>query len=240
MAALWFWMTKDCYHIILDKPALESFIEWLPELQPHEKYYLCLFSRKKYAPEVPYIKTDKSQLKRFLSDKTRMLEKIEQLECPIGAYRFKEMSAPQESLALYITPNPRDCWKATYRSIKQLATVLECEGKSSNPHQEVMSEIHRTCGNKVFIDFDIDSKDKTILSAAIKLVDGRCELLETRGGYHLMVRSKYAKEGFSEKMWYNKLTALADVSADPNSMIPVPFCYQGGFCPRFVDPKTFL
>lgn len=233
-------MTKECYQIIVDKPALESFIEWLPELAPHEKYYMCLFSRKKYAPEVPYIKTDKSQLKRFLTDKTRMMEKIEQLECPIGAYRFKDMFVPQQSLALYITPNPRDMWKATYRSIKQLATILECEGKSSNPHQEVMSEIHRTCGQKHFIDFDIDTKDPTILSAAIKLVDGQCELIETRGGFHLMIKTVDAKRGFSEKLWYKKLTALSDVSADPNSMIPVVSCYQGGFCPRFVSPQQFL
>ncbi len=103
-----------------------------------------------------------------------------------------------------------------------------------------MSEIHRTCGQKHFIDFDIDSKDPEILSAAIKLVDGRCELLETRGGYHLMVRSKDTKEGFSEKLWYKKLTALSDVSADPNSMVPCIGTFQGGFVPRFVDPKTFL
>jgi hypothetical protein len=227
-------MTRDCYQIITDPQELLKFIDWLPELAAHEKYYLCLFSRKKYCSEVPYIKSDKSQLKRFLSDKLRMLEKIEQLECPIGAFRFKEGIAPQESLALYITPNPRDMWKAAFRSIKQLATVLECEGKSSNPHQEVMSEIHRTCGNKVFIDFDVDTKDETIIRAAVKLVDGHCEILETRGGYHIMVKTKDAKAGFTEKLWYKQLTA------DPNSMIPVPGCYQGGFSPRFVDVKKFL
>jgi hypothetical protein len=233
-------MIKDCYEIIIDEQKLKDFIAWLPELEPHEKYYVCLFSRRKYCMDVPWIKTDKSQMKRFLSDKARLYDKIAQLECPIGAYNFDGKPIPQESLALYITYNPRDCWKATIRGIKALATVIECQGKNSNPHQEIMSEVHRTCGNKVFIDFDIDSKDPEIIRAAINLVDGKCELLETRGGYHLMVKTKDAKAGFSEKLWYKKLVALADVSADPNSMIPVCGTSQGSFCPTFVDPKAFL
>ena len=103
-----------------------------------------------------------------------------------------------------------------------------------------MSEIHRTCGQKVFIDFDIDSKDEETIRRAINLVDGKCELLETRGGFHLMIRSKDAKTGFSEKLWYKKHTELSDVSADPHSMIPCCGTWQGGFTPRFVDPKQFL
>lgn len=233
-------MTKDCYQIITDEAALINFIEWLPELAPHEKYYMCLFSRKKYCRDAPWIKSDKTQMKRFLSDKSRMLDKIRQLECPIGAFSYDGKAIPQESLALYITPNPRDMWKAVPRSIKALATVIECAGKTSNPHQEVMSEIHRTCGNKVFIDFDIDTKEPEVIRAAINLVDGKCELLETRGGYHLMIKTKDAKVGFSEKLWYKKLVALADVSADPNSMIALPGTWQGGFTPSFVDPKQFL
>lgn len=227
-------MTKDCYQIILDKPALESFIEWLPELDGENKYYLSLFSRSKYFKDAPQV-----QILRYLSNKERFLEKIEQLECPVGSYKFKGAPIPQEGLALYMTPNPRGMKKAAFKTIGKLADLLE-KGEHTNPHQECLSEIHRTCGQKHFIDFDIDSKDKTILSAAIKLVDGRCELLETRGGYHLMVKSKDAKEGFSEKLWYKKIVELADVSADPNSMIPVPGSFHGGFCPRFVDTNKFI
>lgn len=233
-------MTKDCYEIIKDETALRQFIDWLPELEENQKYYLCLFSRRKYCPDIPYIKTDKSQTKRFLSDKSRMFEKIAQLECPVGAYRINGQPVPQESLALYIVPNPRDCWRATIRGIKALATVIECQGKNSNPHQEIMSEIHRTCGNKVFIDFDIDSKDPEIIRAAINLVDKKCEIIETRGGYHVMVRSKDAKTGFAEKFWYKKLAELADVSADPHSAIPVIGTSQGNFVPRFVSVEQFL
>lgn len=227
-------MTKECYQIIVDKPALESFIEWLPELDGENKYYFSLFSRSKYHQDAPQV-----QVLRFLSNKERMLEKIEQLECPVGSYKFKGAPIPQEGLALYMTPNPRDMRKAAFKSIGKLAELLE-RGEHSNPHQEVMSEIHRTCGQKHFIDFDIDTKDPEILSAAIKLVDGQCELIETRGGFHLMIKTVDAKRGFSEKLWYKKLTALSDVSADPNSMIPCIGTWQGGFVPKFVSPQQFL
>lgn len=227
---------RECYQIITDLPKLEAFIEWLPELNPNEKFYCCLFARKKYCREAPWIKSDKTQIKRFLSDKSRLIDKIKQLECPVGAYSYDGKAIPQEALALYITPNPRDCWKAVPRSIKALATLIECQGKNANPHQEVMSEIHRNCGQKVFLDFDIDTTDETVLQSALALVDNKAEVLRTRGGYHLLVRSADAKDGFATKLWYKALATLADVSADPHSMLPVPGCYQGGFTPHFIYP----
>lgn len=38
-------MTKDCYQIITDEPALKSFIEWLPEHSVEECYFYALFCR---------------------------------------------------------------------------------------------------------------------------------------------------------------------------------------------------
>ena len=63
------------YEIIKNKNLLLDFINWLPDLKENEKYYFALFSRKKYAKNSK-LRGDKAQLKRFLSSKKRIFNKI--------------------------------------------------------------------------------------------------------------------------------------------------------------------
>ena len=222
---------SDTYQIITDENELRKFIEWLPDCKENEQYYCCLFMRKKYCKDVPWIKSDKGQLKRFTSKKEFLFDKIAQLECKVGAFRFDGNPVPQESLALYVSPNPRDLWKATVRSIGQLAKVLECAGKNSNPHQEVMSEIQKSVGDRKYVMFDIDEKDDKILQNCIDLAGGYCDVTETRGGYHIFVH-KDKIPLIQERMWYVKIAAYADVTGD--SLTCVNGTYQGGWTPKFI------
>lgn len=224
------------YEIITDEKALREFIDWLPDCQENEQFYCCLFARMKYVKHlensgVPHIKSDKSQLKRFTSKKEYLFDKISQLECKVGAYRFNDVPVPQESLALYVSPNPRDLWRATVRSIGQLAKVLECNGKNSNPHQEVMSEIQKSVGTSKYVMFDIDEKNDKVLQECIDHASGYCDVTETRGGYHIFVH-KDKIPLIQEKMWYLKIAAFADVTGD--SLTCVNGTYQGGWTPKFV------
>ena len=220
------------YQIISDKEKLLEFIDWLPNLEANEKYYCCLFARKKYCAD--QIKSnDKTQLTRFLSDKARLYQKIKQLEVPFGAYQLKDISAPQESLALYINPNPRNLKKATYDGIIKLTQLLKNDNKNFNPHAELLSIIQKTIGRKIYLDFDVDFKDFDF-DKLKGIINMSCmDIVETRGGYHLLVRLAEIEKVY-KKTFYRNISALG-VDQTGDQLLPVPGCVQGGFVPRFIQ-----
>lgn len=231
------------YKIITDEQMLKDFIDWLPVLQENEKYYLCLFARNKYCKELTHIKSDKAQLKRFVSDKERMFDKIKQLEVEVGAYKQKQLSVPQEALALYITPNPRNMFKATVNTMVKLAQGIRDTNVSMNPHQEALSEIQKAKSRTCYVDFDIDFKDeddqvrrlmicKDLIAECVNLE--AVTLLRTRGGLHCLVDPSKVSSEYKNK-FYQNLSKLADVDQTGDQLIPVPGVIQGGFTPHFLN-----
>lgn len=219
------------YKIINDPEKLRAFIDWLPELEDHERYYCSLFARKKYCQDGVQ-SNDKTQLKRFLSDKSRLYEKIKQLEVELGAYHLKNNPAPQESLALYLNPNPRDLQKATFDGIIRLTELLKSKRTNFNPHAEMLNCIHKSVGRKIFLDFDVDDKDFD-LSQLKNVINEAClNILQTRGGYHLLVRLSELDIKY-KPTFYQKIMAMG-VDQTGDQLLPVPGCVQGGFVPRFI------
>jgi hypothetical protein len=215
------------YKIISDPDLLRRWIdEFLPDLLENEQFYCSLLARKKYCKDVPWIKSDRGQLKRFTSKKEYLFDKIHQLEVPFGAFQLDGRPAPQEALAVYVSANPRDLWKATVRSIGKLANVLECNGKNSNPHQEVMSEIQKTVGTRKYVCFDVDVKNEDDLAKIIDICDGYCNVTETRGGYHVFVL-KDKVDQIKTKNWYLEISKFAEQTGD---LMTTPWgTIQGGW-----------
>lgn len=224
------------YRIIKDEQLLMDFIDWLPDLTPDEIYYLSLFGRKKYCPELKYSKTDKTQLKRFTSDKERMLQKIKQLETQMGSYYLKDTPALQESLALYVTVNPRSQVIATRNLLIKLAQLVGQPYNGHNVHQIAMSEIQKAKSDTIWVDFDLDveksdsylDRIKTVLHE-LGVVDFK--ILETRGGYHILVKPN----AVMNKMWYKGIVDNFPCDVVGDNMIPVVGCTQGNFTPRFIE-----
>lgn len=229
------------YQIVKDEKILLDFIKWLPDLKETEKYYLCLFARNKYCKELTHIKSDKAQLKRFVSDKERMFQKIKQLEIAYGWYMQKNMIVPQEALALYITPNPRDMWKASINGMVKLANCIRDQNILANPHQEILSEIQRSKSRTCWIDFDIDldpSMQAMEIGVAISKVKAFVNseavvYLKTRGGFHVLVDPEKVSQEY-KKTFYQNLSKIHGVDQTGDNMIPVPGCTQGGFVPHFI------
>lgn len=229
------------YEIIKDEEKLRSFIEWLPALEEGEAYYSCLFARSKYAQgSIVHIKSDKAQLKRFTSKKVNLFDKIRQLECPIGSYHQRETEIPQEALALYITVNPRNLWRATFSSLVHLAKCIQTNAVTVNPHQEVMSEIQRSKSRTVYVDCDLDCRDNSSIREVFTYVNpDAVTVLQSRGGYHLLVEVSKVEEKY-KKSWYKDISGIAHIDQMGDLMIPIPGCVQGDFVPNFIPTEYFM
>lgn len=223
------------YKVINDEQKLKDFIDWLPPLGKSETFYVCLFARNKYCKGVGHITQDKQQIKRFLSSKDRLFEKIKQLECAFGAYSDSGTPVPQESLALYINPNPRDMEKAAKSTLIRLVDLVTKPYTGYNPQQIAMSETHKSCGKKVFVDFDFDNVEfeETFNKAKTLINEDAITSLKTRGGFHLLIELSKIDESF-KRTWYKSLASLPGSDIQGDNLIPVPGCTQGGFTPYFI------
>ena len=197
-----------------------------------------LFARKKYAKHI--IKSnDKTQLKRFTSNKERLYQKISQLEIPIDRYIIgQDTAAPQESLVLYLSINPRCMKKATERMGKKCWDLIK--NSNYNLHAEAIACIQQSKSRTCFVDFDIDDKtvdiDRNWLNQTVGI--GNYQILETRGGYHILVEpekaTEYRKQHFDDKNWHPMIRKKYPVDQSGDNLIPVPGTFQGGFVPRFL------
>ena len=219
------------HEIIKDINILTDFINWLPDLKPTEKFYVALFARKKYDKTLQTTASDKMQLKRLLCTKEDMIKKIKQLEIDEGLYHLKDRVATQKSLSIYITPSPRCMIKANKDLLIRLAKAVSNQNFYKNIHAEALSCVQRSRSYAYVVDFDID--DKSIdLSLMDDIMTRDCyEILETRGGYHILVNPSMSS---NFRDWHSKIkkTFPCDITGD--QMIPIPGCTQGEFIPKFL------
>jgi hypothetical protein len=219
------------YKIIYDEQELQKFVEWLPELKKHETYYVSLLARRKYCKA---LSEDKIIVKRFTSEKTRLIDKIRHLEAVYGCYLDgKRNPIPQEALALYISVNPRNLEAAALESAKLLLDKVTKPYTNYIPHKIVLSTIQKTRGTRYFVDIDFDDgeieTEKLIKLISDYLDQSTFNILKTRGGYHILVRVKEAAK--KNKMWFKELQKEVDFDMKGDNLIPVPGCCQGSFSP---------
>lgn len=242
------------YRIINDYTELEKYVESLPDLGEQYKYYISLFARKKYGG-TEGLTSDKCQLKRCVASKDRIIQKLKQMEVPVGAYTFQgkpgesEIIVNQASLVAYISANPRDMHKAAGATAKKLVTQIVDGQTVKNPQAEALSQI-QVYGKKIWFNVDLDFKEgvQVVHESDIKIwLRGKVnedayKLIRTKGGYHILVNLERIDKSY-KKSWYNKLT-LGETHEEMltpkpfdvdlkngDGMLPIPGCVQSDFTP---------
>lgn len=215
------------YKIIFDEERLKKFIDWLPELDSDELYYICLFARKKYNA---IVKADKASLKRVVSKKENIYSKILQMEVPLGAYEIDGVTVPQDALAVYITTNPRNLVKANYAVIREILTKIENGNSNTNPYAIALNELQKSKSKSHFVTFDVDNKDYELIPKLAELIGkDSFEVLETRGGFHFIIKIDSISNN-----WYQPVTDLLKPDQKGDLLSPIPGCTQGMFIPKFL------
>lgn len=233
------------YEIIKNPEELKAFIDWLPELTDKNKYYVSLFARNKYNG-TPGLKADKQQLKRFLTCKKRMFNKIQQLEVKKGLYMVGDIEINEESLALYISLNPRNMIGSTAEFKFQLAEA-EKNGKVIDNISDFGMNVIQNTSVKGRGDWDLDLTklgllvDRGIMLESVKenlseIINlDAVAILETHGGFHLLIDAKLVAPEF-QKTWFQKVCSLGNkfykIQKNNSDLIPVPGCIQGGRYPK--------
>lgn len=224
------------HKIILDEPELDHFIATLPDLEPHEVWYVAMLGRNKYDPTQPNAMDNVSF--RFVARNQRELkEKIQRLEAPLGSYSRDGHVASQECLALYMGVNPRSLIRANKAVLIEMATRIADGRLDFNPISVATTEIHRAVGRKFYVDFDFDHADPSVCAAQISAFlpePYMYRILKTRGGFHLLVELNLIADLKNVK-WHQGIAKLpgCDVCG-ADVLTPVPGCTQGGFVPHFV------
>lgn len=229
------------YNLIKDIDQLNRFIDILPELNQGESFYMSLFARKKYAPDI--IKSnDKTQIKRvIINKKSDIISKIRQLETAIGSYMINDTPIPEEALVLYMHPNPRSQKKAAKLLLKNLVELITNDNSGYNVQAEALSALQKSPSRKLFVDFDFDFKTgnrdeeaSELISSIVYIlsdVNESYHIIVTRGGLHLLVKPN--SNMLLPNDWYKRIQSLGcDVSGD--CLTPIPGTTQGGFVPYII------
>ena len=222
------------HSIIKNTDLLESFIRFLPDVEPSECYSVYLFARNKYHSSVG---NGRSVLKRvFPLSKADLLSALKQMEVSVGCYTNKDGSViHQDGLALYMNINPRDMKKAQVDMLKLLADKVGVTDNFQSVKSMAMTTLQKSKSKTRFVDFDFDVNDSTEVKEKVKSIfKNECyKFLMTRGGVHVLVDvEKVEKEN---KTWYNDIKNLAGCDVSGDMLIPIPGCTQGGFVPYFED-----
>jgi hypothetical protein len=206
----------------------------------------------------------------------QFLRQLMCLESPVGSYvvesaeegKLGEIPVPVGSTAVYMSLNPKNMltgWNLTVGQVNDFyRSVVERNFGGTNLDVSKLesvfrSNVHKSTAEKIYVDLDVDTKEETqlcqvkdILRPIVAAIDA---IIETRGGYHVVLRKAGIKAHHKALYEFSKKATFPGTardgktvtkhwfslaSEDGDAQVPVPGTLQGGFKVRFVDVEAFM
>lgn len=215
-------ITKN-YQIIWSEEQVEKFADlFFTDYIDDQVAVIQLMSRRKYDPENSESLGHHTVLKRhILHPDNKLLQKLRQLEVPYGTFVGKNGEKPitQQSLVVYTSLNPKSMLQGWIRTNNELmdAIVRDIYTTKSGLSTENARLVHKLesklassiCKNiseKRYLDIDVDSKEYPYLDYVLHTIRKEIgipekAIIETRGGYHVIVDKRMMDKNASRKLW---------------------------------------
>jgi hypothetical protein len=275
-------VTTQHYKLIWSKDQLIKFAEMFLTDLPDQKEMSILndrtkiiqiLAREKYLPDGGRFGTSNTRLHRELirsSDPQAFVRTVMSYEVPVGRWAISatyqnsnvEVPVPQEALAMYVDLNSKSTLKAFTTQSENIHRVLqEIVLNGANPNNLIhlnkiasnfRSLVHSSNASNLYIDIDVDTKDKQFL---VKFYQEILEpfklclvtIIETYNGFHVIFdketlqREKLMQKlfrylmlpehKFKEKNRVGVEVSKTYVSNNKECQCPLPGTWQGGVFP---------
>lgn len=246
----------DMDTLIHDRKEYLKFLEYLPELENDEVYFLSLSARNKYLTDEERVEYDLGRTEMFSRqiafDKDGIIHALNKMRADLDVRTTRNGSPmPEHCLVVYINVHPSSTLKAYRRFSEQMDRHYEeaflglRNGSEASdmwiPFRRIttnlMNHIQKATSRKLLVDVDIDGDDEKESRQLVQEVNdflsahgcGRM-VVKTQGGFHVLVPSKYLGK---EVPLFQKLQELdkqtsGEVKFNGNAMVPLPGTKQAG------------
>lgn len=181
---------------------------------------LNLGARYKYLAElIPGIGSnayDQYFLRKLITKDTDLLKTVRQLEVKKECYTYKckvgdkveHKPYDSNTLAVYISLNPRDQVKALHKQYSTIMTML-LDGyldqwTNKKFDNNFYTQLHSTPQCRILIELDIDTKDKKIINRLFEICpETKTNIffaIETHGGYHFVYYKNKLPKDLHQKL----------------------------------------
>ena len=241
--------------MIHDQAQFDKFLEWMPETEQDEVYFVSLSARNKYLTdeEREFYGLGRTEMfsRTVVYDKEGLRYAMKKLEATLSYRKTKGgKPIPEKALVTYVNINPCSTIGAYMTFKEQMDNIMkemlfsrlhDKEGPTFEPwhriERHLMNNIQKSRGRKLLVDIDIDTLDTEILDEMqdfLRERDVNFSVVGTQGGFHVLIdKTTLHKLNIFAKVQELDKRIDKEVCINKNGMVPVPGTLQAGKLVKF-------